>query len=58
MIEYLPTIFVCIVLGAIVALAIFTIVKDRKKGRSSCGCSCAGCAMSCHCHSQEKKEEK
>ncbi|MBR2850529.1 MAG: FeoB-associated Cys-rich membrane protein [Clostridia bacterium] len=57
MIQYLPTIFVCIVLGAIVALAIFSIVRDRKKGKSSCGGSCAGCAMNCHCHSAEKKEE-
>ena len=34
----------------IVVLIIVKLVKDKKKGKSSCGCNCAHCAMSGSCH--------
>ena len=49
-----PILVIGIVVG-IVALAIFSIVRDKKKGKCSCG-SCSGCAMNGACHS--KKENK
>lgn len=48
----LSTIIVCIVLIAVVALIISKMVKDKKKGKSSCGCGCSNCAMAGKCHSK------
>ena len=41
----IATIIICLVLAVIVALIIFSLVKNKKKGKSSCGCNCAHCAM-------------
>ena len=41
----IATIIICLVLAVIVALIIYNLVKDKKKGKSSCGCNCAHCAM-------------
>ena len=48
--ENAGTIVVSLILVAIVALAIRSIVKDKKSGKSSCGCNCSHCAMSGRCH--------
>ena len=47
----IATIIICLVLAVIVALIIYNLVKDKKKGKSSCGCNCAHCAMAGSCHS-------
>ncbi len=41
------TVVVLIVLGAVVALIVRSIVKDKKSGRSSCGGDCSKC-KGCH----------
>ena len=41
---------VLIILGAIVAV----MIRNKKKGKSSCGCGCEHCAMNGACH--QKKE--
>lgn len=38
-------ILITLFLILIVALCIFSIVRDKKRGKSSCGGSCAGCKM-------------
>lgn len=48
--ENIGTILVSAVLVAIVALIVRKLVKDKKKGKSSCGCNCAHCAMAGTCH--------
>ena len=53
--ENLGTIVVSLVLIAIVALIVVKMIRDKKKGKSSCGCGCANCAMRGSCHSMEKK---
>lgn len=50
------TIIICAVLIAMVALLIYSMIRDKKNGKSSCGCGCSSCAMSDRCHS--KKEDK
>lgn len=35
---------------ALVSLAVIKLVRDKKKGKSSCGCGCANCPMSGSCH--------
>lgn len=51
--QNIATSVICIVLLAIVAAIIAKLVKDRKKGKSSCGCNCAHCAMAGSCHSKK-----
>ena len=48
--ENLATILISAVLLLVVVLIIRKLVKDKKKGKSSCGCNCAHCAMSGYCH--------
>ena len=44
-------------LCAVVSLAVWSVIQDRKKGRScSCGCSCQSCPMSGKCHAAQDKE--
>ena len=53
MIENMATIILCAVLLAALAAVIVGMVRDKKKGKSSCGCGCANCAMSGACHSKK-----
>ncbi len=41
------TLIVLVVLGAVVALIVRSIVKDKKSGKSSCGGDCSKC-KGCH----------
>lgn len=48
--ENIGTILISAVLLLVVVLIIRKLVKDKKKGKSSCDCNCAHCAMSGSCH--------
>ncbi len=48
--QNIVTIIICLVLALIVTLIIVGLVRDKKKGKSSCGCNCANCAMRGSCH--------
>ena len=48
--ENLSTIVVSLILVLVVAAIIRKLVRDKKKGKSSCGCNCAHCAMAGSCH--------
>ena len=41
------------VLG-IAALALRSVITNKKKGKSSCGCGCANCPMHGKCHGGAK----
>lgn len=43
-----PTVLICLGLAAFVALLVYSLVRDKKKGRSCCG-GCGGCAMNGAC---------
>ncbi len=47
------TILISLVLLAIVGLAIASIIRDKKQGKSSCGGNCGHCPMSGSCHNYE-----
>ncbi len=47
------TILICLALAGIVAAIIVHLVRNHRKGKSSCGCGCKDCPMSTSCH--EKK---
>lgn len=51
--ENMATIIVSAVLVLMVAAAIASIVRGKRKGKSSCGCGCADCAMSGVCHPEK-----
>lgn len=49
----LPTILVLLAVCGIVALAIRSMAKNKKEGKSACGCGCGACAMSEICHKEQ-----
>lgn len=49
--ENLGTILICAILLAIVTSIIIYLIRQKKRGKSSCGCNCAHCAMHGQCHS-------
>lgn len=51
--ENLSTIVVSAVLAAVFAGVIYTMVKNKKNGKSSCGCGCSSCPMSGSCHDKQ-----
>lgn len=54
--ENLATILLSLALVLLVCAIIWKLVRDRRKGKRSCGCGCQNCAMSGTCHmSQQKK---
>lgn len=53
--ENIATIIVGLIVLAIVLLIIFKLIKDKKKGKSSCGCGCEHCQNASACHDSVKK---
>lgn len=51
-VENLATIVIALALAAVVTGIIVGMVRDKKKGKSSCGGGCKGCPMSGSCHKQ------
>lgn len=49
--ENMATIIISAVLIVVVAVVIASMVRGKRRGKSSCGCGCAGCAMNGTCHS-------
>lgn len=50
------TIVICLVLAAVIAAIVIKLVRDKKKGKSTCGCGCGGCAMKDACHGTKNKK--
>ena len=50
------SILICLVLLAVVALILRSLLRQKKQGKSSCGC--AHCAMQGACHSGEQPQAK
>ena len=48
--QNIATIIICAVLAVIFGLMLWSLLRDKKKGKSSCCGGCAGCAMAGHCH--------
>ncbi len=44
------TVLVGIILAAVIAVIVIKMLKDRKKGKSSCGCGCENCPSANMCH--------
>ena len=48
----LPTILIIAGLILFFGLLLYSLIRDKKKGKSSCCGGCAGCAMAGKCHPQ------
>ena len=48
--QNLGTIVVLLIVASILTGIIIKMVKDKRKGNSSCGCGCSSCAMRDKCH--------
>ena len=46
----IATILTLLVVIAAIALAVYSIVKNKKAGKSSCGCNCQGCPNAQYCN--------
>lgn len=53
--ENMATIIISTVLILAVAAVIVNMVRNKRRGKSSCGCGCAGCAMNGACHPKKKE---
>jgi copper chaperone CopZ len=53
----LGTIIVGFILIALVAAIILNLVKNKKRGKHSCGSGCAHCAMAGACHDRKKNAD-
>ena len=49
----LATILVSLALLGLVGAVVAYMVRNKKKGKSSCGCGCANCPMNGNCHHKE-----
>ncbi len=49
------TVIVLSLVGAMVGGIVYSMIRDRKSGKSGCSCGCAGCKLSCP--SRQKTEE-
>ncbi|MBO4680553.1 MAG: FeoB-associated Cys-rich membrane protein [Clostridiales bacterium] len=54
--QNIGTILISLMLALIVGGIVYSMIKDKRKGRSSCGCGCANCAMAGKCHPVAKKK--
>ena len=52
MLDHLPTILIIAGLILFFGLLVYSLIRDKKKGKSSCCGGCAGCAMAGKCHPQ------
>ena len=55
--DNLLTIGILLVLAAAVTAIVISLVRDHKKGRSSCGGGCAHCPMAGKCHQRQLHEK-
>ncbi|MBE6589516.1 MAG: FeoB-associated Cys-rich membrane protein [Ruminococcaceae bacterium] len=53
-VQYGGTVFVVLLLAFLIGVIVYSMQKDKKAGKSSCGSSCAGCPMKGECHKNEK----
>ena len=54
--QNIATIIICAVLAIIFGLMLWSLLRDRKKGKSSCCGGCASCALAGQCHPKANPE--
>ena len=54
--QNIGTIIVLVAVAFVSGFAVYSMLKDKKSGKSSCGCSCSDCPMSGKCHTSPEEE--
>lgn len=54
--DNLGTILISGALLAVIILILIHLIRDKKRGVSSCGCKCAHCAMAGQCHKAKQSQ--
>ena len=49
--ENIGNIIAIVILAAVIAAIVIHLIKQKKRGKSSCGCRCGSCPMKNSCHS-------
>lgn len=49
--ENIGNIIAIVILAAVIAAIVIHLIKQKKRGKSSCGCNCGSCPMGGSCHS-------
>ena len=52
--ENIGSIAILLALALIIGLVAFKVIRDKKRGKSSCGCGCGSCPMKDKCHPKDK----
>jgi len=50
----LATILVAAAMAVVIGAIVWKMIRDRKKGASSCGCGCESCPSAGACHSDKR----
>ena len=50
------SILVCLAVFGLLSLLVYSLIKQKKQGKTSCGCGCEHCAMRGTCHADKKGE--
>ena len=59
LVDNIATILVLLGLLAILGAIVWSMIRKKKRGETSCGCGCSNCAMRETCHApQEKKNQE
>ena len=53
-VDNLGTILITVVLVTILAAIVVKLVRDKRKGKSSCGGNCPHCALGGSCHGDKR----
>lgn len=48
------TIVICLILLAVIGAILVSIIRNKKKGKTSCGCGCDACAAKDCCRGENK----
>lgn len=46
----LGTIIIGFIVAAVTVIAVICMIRNKKRGKSSCGCGCTDCPMHGNCH--------
>ena len=52
------TLLAGVIVLAVVILVIVKLIRDKKKGKKSCGCDCGHCTVSAGCHHETARHQE
>lgn len=53
----MANIIVLIIVGAALALSVYSMIRRRKNGKTACGCDCGGCVYHCGCGNKDDRRK-